>query len=245
MLPLVMLNMVGFSNCLGTSFCRLKLEICSLMYTKSCFDNEKTLSPISNYYLPNINVTSLLVDALGNSGLGSSLPLPLSADCCSGASDRKFGIAKRYISDFISSSCLINLSLSPGLFYLKGCKSRIHHLIKGIGLIELRRSIIKTGVEFSTVYNIRDHYKYCGDDYRHRIVINKYCDNISDYIVDTSVNKHVSTISNTSTVDSIDDDSYVMLLLPCAVVLLFSFIIVFNLLKRRYCRSGINGKLSN
>ncbi|CUT18358.1 hypothetical protein (partial), partial [Candidatus Ichthyocystis hellenicum] len=56
MLPLVMLNMVGFSNGLGTSFCRLKLEICSLMYTKSCFDNEKTLSPISNYYLPNINV---------------------------------------------------------------------------------------------------------------------------------------------------------------------------------------------
>lgn len=112
-------------------------------------------------------------------------------------------------------------------------------------MIELRRSIIKTGVEFSTVYNIRDSYKYCGDDYRHHIVINKYCDNISDYIVDTSVNKHVSTISNTSTVDSIDDDSYVMLLLPCAVVLLFSFIIVFNLLKRRYCRSGINGKLSN
>ncbi|WP_092403776.1 hypothetical protein [Candidatus Ichthyocystis sparus] len=118
--PLSMLSMIDSSGGLITSWCDLKLKLCSLIHARDRFDTLSSEMPFHFRRFRRVNVTRVFINALIESGLSLTPSLPLSMDDYSDPNDPRFEKASKYIRSAFTSTGphtpYINTSLAYSVY---------------------------------------------------------------------------------------------------------------------------------
>ncbi|CUT18353.1 putative membrane protein [Candidatus Ichthyocystis hellenicum] len=249
MLFLTLVNMADFSQGFETRVCEMKRGLCSLIYLKGCIEDAKSRRDYSFY---DFNLTEIFLDVVHKSNLSSFLPLPLFIDNYTDQHDSRFSFAQFALKDILPVLCLDPIDGSQRCVYSE-LSSRLGH--------SYTKSVIDK-YTISRIKNIR-----CSDESEYRSVIDQYCKNISEYIVDvapnvvtpvielvfmsTTTSDGISNVTNgqykttrnfTVGFDSHNSGGLLSLVFSCAVILFLVAVVcvAFNSVKRVASRCSMN-----
>ncbi|WP_092343684.1 hypothetical protein [Candidatus Ichthyocystis sparus] len=156
--PLFMLSMIDSSGGLITSWCDLKLKLCSLIHARDRFDTLSSEMPFHFRRFRRVNVTRVFINALIESGLSLTPSLPLSMDDYSNLNDIRFTNASKHIRGVFKG-------LGPHLGFMD------------------TRFVMKYPVTREIYRNITNVYKNCGIGSEYLNMSSVYCKSINKYII--------------------------------------------------------------
>ncbi|WP_092343799.1 hypothetical protein [Candidatus Ichthyocystis sparus] len=193
--PLSMLSMIDSSSGLKTSWCVLKLKLCTLLYARDRFSTLSSKERLPLLRFRKVNVDIIFSNVLIKSGLSSTPSLPLSMDDYTDPNDPRFEEASKYVRSAFTSTGPHTPYINTSLAY-SVCP--VTH--EAYRIITSTRRNCGIGSGFLSMSSI-------------------YCKDISKYIVDTATDNDIIISNNV-----IPGNGTTLVLISVGAILIFALI---------------------